>query len=86
MTRKRQGIEIVAGWQGGAGGEDFLRGLVERVVQQVLEMEMTSFPGADCCAWIPALLSCGVGCGLRSRICVASEKISLAKAGLQRTR
>ena len=46
MTRKRQGIEIVAGWQG-AGGEDFLRGLVERVVQQVLESEMTSFLGAD---------------------------------------
>jgi transposase-like protein len=46
MTRKRQGIEILAGWQGGAGGEDFLRGLVERVVQQVLEAEMTSFLGA----------------------------------------
>jgi transposase-like protein len=28
------------------GGEDFLRGLVERVVQQVLEAEMTSFLGA----------------------------------------
>lgn len=47
MTRKRQGIEIVAGWQGGAGGEEFLRGLVERVVQQVLEAVMTSFLGAD---------------------------------------
>ena len=47
MTRKRQGIEIVAGWQDGAGGEDFLRGLVERVVQQVLQAEMTSFLGAD---------------------------------------
>jgi transposase-like protein len=29
------------------GGEDFLRGLVERVVQQVLEAEMTSFLGAE---------------------------------------
>ena len=34
------------GWQGGLGGEDFLRGLVERVVPQVLEAEMTSFLGA----------------------------------------
>jgi putative transposase len=46
MVRKRQGIGIVEDWQGGAGGEDFLRGLVERVVQQVLEAEMTSFLGA----------------------------------------
>jgi transposase-like protein len=36
---------IVEGWQG-LGEEDFLRGLVERVVQQVLEAEMTSFLGA----------------------------------------
>jgi len=36
----------VEGWQGGLGGEDFLRGLVERVVPQVLEAEMTSFLGA----------------------------------------
>jgi putative transposase len=47
MARKGQGTEILAGWQEGVGGEDFLRGLVERVVQQVLEAEMTSFLGAD---------------------------------------
>ena len=46
MARKGQGIGIVEGLQGGFGGEDFLRGLVERVVQQVLEAEMTSFLGA----------------------------------------
>jgi transposase-like protein len=46
MARKGQGIGIVEGLQGGCGGEDFLRGLVERVVQQVLEAEMTSFLGA----------------------------------------
>jgi len=47
MARKGQGIEIVSGWQVGLGGEDFLRGLVERTVQQVLEAEMTSFIGAE---------------------------------------
>ena len=47
MARKGQGIEIVSGWQAGLGGEDFLRGLVERTVQQVLEAEMTSFIGAE---------------------------------------
>jgi transposase-like protein len=47
MARKGQGIEIVEGWQAGLGGEDFLRGLVERTVQQVLEAEMTSFLGAE---------------------------------------
>jgi Transposase and inactivated derivatives len=46
MARKGQGIGIVEGLQGGFGGEDFLRGLVERVVQQVLEAEMASFLGA----------------------------------------
>jgi len=45
MARKRQGIGIVEGWQG-LGEEDFLRSLVERVVQQVLDAEMTSFLGA----------------------------------------
>ena len=45
MAHKRQGIGIVEGWQG-LGEEDFLRGLVERVVQQVLDAEMTSFLGA----------------------------------------
>ena len=46
MARKGQGIGIVEGLQGGFGGEDFLRELVERTVQQVLEAEMTSFLGA----------------------------------------
>jgi transposase-like protein len=46
MTRKGQGIGIVEGLQGGFGGEDFLRELVQRTVQQVLEAEMTSFLGA----------------------------------------
>jgi len=45
MARKRQGIGIVERWQG-LGEEDFLRSLVERVVQQVLDAEMTSFLGA----------------------------------------
>jgi transposase-like protein len=47
MARKGQGIEILSGWQEGIGGEDFLRGLVERTVQQVLEAEMTSCLGAE---------------------------------------
>jgi transposase-like protein len=47
MARKGQGIEILTGWQGGIGGEDFVRQLVERSVQQVLEAEMTSFLGAE---------------------------------------
>jgi transposase-like protein len=47
MARKGQSIEILAGWQGGIGGEDFVRQLVERTVQQVLEAEMTSFLGAE---------------------------------------
>ena len=46
MARKGEGIGIVEGWQGGLGGEDFLRELVERTVQQVLEAEMASFLGA----------------------------------------
>lgn len=46
MARKGQGIGIVEGLQAGFGGEDFLRELVERTVQQVLEAEMTSFLGA----------------------------------------
>jgi len=36
----------VDGLQGGFGGEDFLRELVQRTVQQVLETEMTGFLGA----------------------------------------
>ena len=47
MARKKQGIGIVSGWQEGLGGEDFLRDLVQRTVQQVLEAEMTSFLGAE---------------------------------------
>src|ERR1039457_5613770 len=47
MARKEQGIEIVSGWQDGFGREDFLRDLVQRTVQQVLEAEMTSFIGAE---------------------------------------
>jgi len=47
MARKEQGIGIVSGWQDGFGGEDFLRELVQRTVQQVLEAEMTSFLGAE---------------------------------------
>jgi putative transposase len=47
MARKGQGREILAGWQEGFGGEDFLRDLVQRTVQQVLEAEMASFLGAE---------------------------------------
>jgi putative transposase len=46
MARKGQGIGIVEGVQGSFGGEDFLRELVERTVQQVLEAELTNFLGA----------------------------------------
>jgi transposase-like protein len=46
MARKVEGIGIVDGLQGGFGGEDFLRDLVQRTVQQVLEAEMASFLGA----------------------------------------
>ena len=46
MARKVHATEIVEDWQAGLGSEDFLRGLVERVVQQVLEAEMTNFLGA----------------------------------------
>jgi len=47
MARKENATRILADWQEGLGGEDYLRGLVERVVQQVLEAEMTSFLGAE---------------------------------------
>ena len=47
MARKENATRILADWQEGLGGEDFLRGLVERVLQQVLEAEMTSFLGAE---------------------------------------
>ena len=53
MLRNKQDCEIAQYWQAGNGGaigqgisgEDFLSGLVERGVQQVLEAEMTSFLG-----------------------------------------
>jgi transposase-like protein len=47
MARNGQGIEILSGWQEGLGGEDFIRELVQRTVQQVLEAELTSFLGAE---------------------------------------
>jgi putative transposase len=47
MARKGQATGILPDWQEAVGSEDFLRGVVERVVQQVLEAEMTSFLGAD---------------------------------------
>jgi transposase-like protein len=47
MAHKGQGIEILSGWQEGLGGEDFIRELVQRTVQQVLEAELTSFLGAE---------------------------------------
>ena len=47
MARKGQGIGIVEGLQGGFGGEDFLRELMQRTMQQVLEAELTSFLGAE---------------------------------------
>jgi transposase-like protein len=46
-ARKGQGIEILSGWQAGTGDADFLRALMERTVEQVLEAEMTSFSGAE---------------------------------------
>ena len=49
MARKGQSIEILAGWQAGIGAEDFLRELVERTVQQILEAEITGFLGAESC-------------------------------------
>ena len=45
-TRTVEGIGMMEGLQGGFGGKDFLRELVQRTVQQVLEAEMTSFLGA----------------------------------------
>lgn len=38
-------VGILHGLQGGFGVEDFLRELVQRTVQQVLESELTSFLG-----------------------------------------
>ena len=47
MARKGKSNEILTGWQAELSGEDFLRELVQRTVQQVLEAEMTSFLGAE---------------------------------------
>jgi transposase-like protein len=45
MARKLHATKMIEDGQAGLGSEDFLRGLVERVVQQVLEAEMTNFLG-----------------------------------------
>ncbi len=48
MARKSNDSELREVWQGAAAaGDDGMRRLVERVVQQVLEAEMTAFVGAD---------------------------------------
>ncbi len=48
MARKSNDSEPREAWQGAAAtGDDGMRRMVERVVQQVLEAEMTSFLGAD---------------------------------------
>ncbi len=48
MARRGNDTELKEVWQGAAAaGEDGMRRMMERVVQQVLEAEMTSFLGAD---------------------------------------
>jgi len=48
MARRDDGKGLLAGWQEAVGeGEDPLRGLVEQVLQWVLEEEMTRFLGAE---------------------------------------
>lgn len=48
MARKSNDSELRETWQAAAAtGDDGMRALVQRVVQQVLEAEMTSFLGAD---------------------------------------
>lgn len=48
MARKSNDSELRGAWQAAAvSGDDGMRALVQRVVQQVLEAEMTSFLGAD---------------------------------------
>jgi putative transposase len=48
MARRKQDSDLLALWQAGnSEGEDGLRFLVERVVQRVLEEEMTAFLGAE---------------------------------------
>ncbi len=60
MARKGEGIGIVEGWQGGLGGEDFLCGLVERVVQQVLLSLVKKYGSAACDQACAAALELGV--------------------------
>jgi len=48
MARCKQDSDLLALWQEGSSeGEDGLRFLVERVVERVLEEEMTAFLGAE---------------------------------------
>jgi transposase-like protein len=48
VTRKRQDTDLLTIWQqAGEQGDDGLRRLVQSVVQQVLEAEMTAFIGAE---------------------------------------
>ena len=48
MARRKKGSDLLALWQeGNSEGEDGLRFLVERVVQRVLEGEITAFLGAE---------------------------------------
>ncbi len=48
MARKSNNSELREVWQEAAvSGDDGMRRMVERVVQQVLEAEMTAFVGAD---------------------------------------
>lgn len=48
MARKSNDSELTTAWQeAAAAGDDGMRLLVQRVVQQVLEAEMTSFLGAE---------------------------------------
>jgi len=52
MARKSNDSELRGVWQeAAAAGEDGMRRMVERVVQQVLEAEMTAFVGADSYEW-----------------------------------
>ena len=48
MARKSNDSELKQAWQAAAAsGDDGMRALVQRVVQQVLEAEMTSFLAAE---------------------------------------
>ena len=48
MARKSNDSELKQTWQAAAAcGDDGMRALVQRVVQQVLEAEMTSFLAAE---------------------------------------